>query len=523
MVFLTPREFETLNQQIAAGAGFISNFIFWRQSGYFDIAADKKPLLHLWSLAVEEQFYIFWPLMLWIGWRLKANLLLITVLTVLISFGLNVQKIGIDPVGDFYSPQTRIWELLVGAVFAYISIGSRNFHNQMHQNLASVISVFGLLLIIGPIFGFTKSLPFPGWWAMVPVFGSALLIFAGPKGIVNRTLLQTKIMVWIRLISYPLYLWHWPLLSFARIYYGQPLSDSQASCALALAVGLAWLTFTLIEKPIRKSIHEGVKLFILTLAILSIGLIAYLTKEANGLPSRFNVPELQRSNQLTGCDNIIKDGVLYPCTFGNQNSDQIILIYGDSHAGHLTNALNEALGVKYRFIFLGYGNCLQSKVEGADKDAMCQLMWGEVRKLRGQRLHSVVHAQRWGDLVSLNEKDDMQRAFSVAGLSPEKIAIVGSIPDVYLDCEIANYYVPSRKRICPIFEEQIKANESFVVESKKMQKPKNLQFFYPYEKLCPAGKCKILDGSVANYWDDRHMSKDGALYAAPDLIEYLRN
>jgi hypothetical protein len=103
------------------------------------------------------------------------------------------------------------------------------------------------------------------------------------------------------------------------------------------------------------------------------------------------------------------------------------------------------------------------------------------------------------------------------------ISIVGSIPDVDLDCEIANYYVSSRKKPCPRFEREYRRNENFIVESKKFTTPKNLQFFYPYEKLCPNDMCKVIDGSVANYWDDRHMSRDGALMAAPDLIEYLRN
>jgi len=350
-----------------------------------------------------------------------------------------------------------------------------------------------------------------------------MLIAAGPNGIINRTLLQLTPMVWIGLISYPLYLWHWPILSLARIYFGQTLTVSYAAIALCASFVLAWLTYRFIERPIRRSVNGGIRLLLLILAVLGVGLAGFFTKEANGLASRFNIPELQRSSQLTGCDNVIKDGVLYPCTFGNPNSDQIILIYGDSHAGHLTSALNQELGSQYRFIFLGYGDCLLSKVEGADKDAMCQLMWGEVRKLRSQKLHAVVHAQRWGNLLSPKERDDMKRAFSVAGLSPQKIAIVGSIPDVDLDCEIANYYVTFRKKSCQRFEGEYRRNANFIAETKKLNLPKNLQFFYPYEKLCPNDMCKVINGSVANYWDDRHMTKDGALMAIPDLIEYLRN
>ena len=521
--FLTPREYETLNQQIAAGAGFISNFIFWRQSGYFDIAADKKPLLHLWSLAVEEQFYIFWPLLLWASWRLRANLLMVTAVVAISSFGLNISKIGIDPIGAFYAPQTRFWELLIGAMLAYVTLHPQRIFGVVGSKLKDIASIAGLILVLGSALLFNKALAFPGWWALIPVVGSTLLIFSGPDGIINRTLLRSKAMIWVGLISYPLYLWHWPILSLARIYLGASLSVPEALLALAVAVILARITFLFIEKPIRHSVNGGIGLYLLIAAVLGIGIAGYFVKEANGLSARFNVPELHRENQLTGCDNVVKDGVLYPCTFGNPNSDEIILIYGDSHAGHLTSALNQELGAKYRFIFLGYGDCLQSKVEGADKDPLCQLMWGEVRKLRQKNLHAVVHAQRWGYMRSDVEKSAMEHAFMVAGLSPKKVAIVGSIPDVDLDCEIANYYIPARKKVCPRFDEQHKANESFIVESKKLTKPKNLIFVYPYEKLCPSGDCKVIEGSTSHYWDDRHMSRDGALMAAPDLIEYLRN
>ena len=199
--FLTPREYETLNQQIAGGAGFISNYIFWRQSGYFDIAADKKPLLHLWSLAVEEQFYIFWPLLLWIFWRLRANLLFITVGLAVASFCLNLYKIDPDPVGDFYSPQTRFWELLVGAIAAYVNLHSQARSFRASQAVANAQSIIGFVLICTSTLFFNKALAFPGWWALLPVLGSVMLIAAGPNGIVNRTLLQTVPMVWIGLIS----------------------------------------------------------------------------------------------------------------------------------------------------------------------------------------------------------------------------------------------------------------------------------------------------------------------------------
>jgi hypothetical protein len=117
----------------------------------------------------------------------------------------------------------------------------------------------------------------------------------------------------------------------------------------------------------------------------------------------------------------------------------------------------------------------------------------------------------------------MQESYKVSGLAPEKIAIVGSIPNVDLDCEIANYYIPARKKECLMYADQYLANENFILRTKELDRPKNLVFIYPYEKLCPKGICQVISGSTANYWDDSHMSRDGALMALPDLIEYLRN
>ena len=484
--YLTPREYETLNQEIAGGAAFFSNFIFWRQSGYFDIAADKKPLLHLWSLAVEEQFYIFWPLILWGACKLRANLLYVTLFLLLASFGLNIFYTSVDPVGDFYAPYTRFWELLIGATLAYFPlIGLQKI--TVTQSIKDTYSIIGITCIACSAMMFNKSLVFPGWFALVPVLGAALTIYSGPDGIVNRILLKNKLVVWVGLISYPLYLWHWPIFSLARIYFNAPLNLKETLLAIMSATFLAWATYQFIEKPIRKSHGGSAKIIFLALLMGLIGAAAYFVKEDSGFASRFPVKPLQRISQLTGCDNVVKDGVLYPCTFGNLHSEKTVLIYGDSHAGHLTSALNYALGDQIKFIFLGYGDYVSPFNS-----------WEKLMKMR------------------------MNKVFGVAGLSPQKIAIVGSIPSVDLDCSIANYYIPARNRKCPVYEDQIQANQNFVLNTKGLPKPSNLIFVYPYEKLCPQGVCKVIEESTSNYWDDAHMSRDGALMAIPDLVQYLK-
>lgn len=264
-------ELKQLGKHIAAGAGFVSNLVLWNEAGYFDSSAETKPLLHLWSLGIEEQFYIVWPLLLWFAWKRKFNLLTITVLVAIVSFVLNVKGIKQDAVATFYSPQTRFWELLCGSLLAWFtlykkdafasirnkidgffaSVVYRDKQENGDKTLVNVLSFVGLCLLVYGFWRINKELSFPGKWALVPVLGAVLIITAGAKAWVNRTILSNKVAVWFGLISFPLYLWHWPLLSFAKIVEGEVLSRSIRIAAVVLSVVLAWLTVKMIEKPLR--------------------------------------------------------------------------------------------------------------------------------------------------------------------------------------------------------------------------------------------------------------------------------
>ncbi|MEQ1601584.1 MAG: acyltransferase [Methylophilaceae bacterium] len=130
-------EYKQLGKHMAGGAGFISNFLFWNESGYFDNSANTKPLLHLWSLGIEEQFYIVWPLLLWLAWKKQFNLLTIATIVAIISFTLNLNKVHSDAVTAFYSPQTRFWELLIGSVLAYLTLHGRSLFPKLKHQLDS--------------------------------------------------------------------------------------------------------------------------------------------------------------------------------------------------------------------------------------------------------------------------------------------------------------------------------------------------------------------------------------------------
>lgn len=281
-IILSPGEYEQLGKHTAAGAGFVANLIYWREAGYFDNAADTKPLLHLWSLGIEEQFYIFWPLILIILWRRPHHAW--WALPVLLGSSLTyslflVQK---NTVADFYSPLTRFWELGAGAVLAH--------HVSAHHKLIIAYRKFlpwlGLTLLGFSFIALNSQDSFPGGWAIFPVLGATMLILAGEGCWVNRNILSNKWMVWIGLISYPLYLWHWPLLSFARIMESSTPDWSMRLVLLLTSFVLAWLTYRLVERPIRSGPRSSRAIWLLSIFMLLLLVAGETVRKLDGVSSR---------------------------------------------------------------------------------------------------------------------------------------------------------------------------------------------------------------------------------------------
>ena len=313
-------EYKQLGKHIAAGAGFLSNFILWNEAGYFDNSAETKPLLHLWSLGIEEQFYIVWPLLLWFAWKRKFNLLTIIIVVAIATFILNLKGVKQDMIATFYSPQTRFWELLSGSLLAWITLYkkdafanikskidvwlSRIVYSEKREDdgktLANVLSFVGLFLLLYGFWRINKELSFPGKWALVPVLGAVLIITAGSKAWVNRTILSNKLAVWFGLISFPLYLWHWPILSFARIVESEVPSRNIRIAAVVLSIALAWLTYKLVERPLRFGNYNKLKVTALVILMTIVGYVGYNTSERNGLLFR-NVVKIN-SSIGTGAD-----------------------------------------------------------------------------------------------------------------------------------------------------------------------------------------------------------------------------
>lgn len=294
-------DLDRFGRHMTGSAAFAANLVLAREISYFNYYAYLDPLLHLWSLGVEEQFYFAWPFLLWLGARRRAALPWLIAALGAASFLLNLHYTAVDPTIAFYSPFTRFWELLAGAWLAAMARSPRN------PRLAHAASFAGLAAMAAPMFLIGEVTAFPGWWALLPVGGAFLTIWAGPAAWPNARLLAWRPAVWIGLISYPLYLWHWPLLAFAAHYNLEGRVDGVWRAAIVLfAILPAWATYVWLEKPVRERRMLGVASLSVTMAAMFVLGAAFW---AGGAQVERGVRQDPRRSFLARNRDFLKNGV----------------------------------------------------------------------------------------------------------------------------------------------------------------------------------------------------------------------
>ncbi|MET1026494.1 MAG: acyltransferase family protein [Dongiaceae bacterium] len=247
-ILFLPGDMRSLAASMEAATLFVSNIFLWHESGYFARAAEMKPLLHTWSLAVEEQFYIIFPVVLWLSWKWGRHWRLVTWVGLIASLAISIYGVRMYPEATFYLLPTRAWELLVGAVIALGAVPSIE-----NRPLREMLSLLGVGLIFYAVFAFNHFTRFPGENALLPCLGAVFIIYAGMQGpntLVAR-ILSLRPIVFVGLISYSLYLWHWPLIVFTKYKNIAPLSGMQSVEIVAASAVIAILSWHFVEKPFR--------------------------------------------------------------------------------------------------------------------------------------------------------------------------------------------------------------------------------------------------------------------------------
>jgi len=415
VTILLPDEMTSLAGNAIAGALFSSNLRLLSEVGYFDLDAHAKPLLHLWSLGIEEQFYLAWPLALWLCPRRWRRGLIAG--TIVLSFGLNLALVKTHPAATFYLPFTRAWELMVGAAISGIAIRSQGFR----LLAAGAGFVFGIAFFL-----YDTAIPFPGWAALVPVLGAALTIL-GEDAPFSRLVLAHRWTVFIGRISYPLYLWHWPLLVLAQLYLLRTLTTSETFVVVGAAVGLAWITYEWIERPIR-SRPRGMA-WISTAAMAAVPALA--------LAAMLSPPQLPQEIQRLVTLPPAGDGArIHACmlvdgdkTFAPDCIEQrrpLVAIWGDSTAGALVPGFRR-LQAQHRFGLaqLTVSSCPPLLVKRDNVSDDCLASNREIaRLLKAARPDIVILQALWvTNSVELKPTVDALR-----DLGAKRIVIFGYVP-----------------------------------------------------------------------------------------------
>ena len=382
-----PTQFREIGGGLLGNSYFTVNFWLLRLAGvggYFGADSTTKPLLHLWSLSIEEQFYLVWSVLLLALFKLARRLVFVVILGLFAaSFAANVVLTPTNPIAAFYLPWTRGWELALGALLAYREVFWLEALPYPSRRIANISASFGIALMLGAFLFLNEAQPFPGWLAAIPTLGSALVI-ASPASLPGEIALGNRVAGFFGAISYPLYLWHWPLFAFARIWPGI-IPTAPVLLALACAaVVLAALTYRLIEQPVAIPFRR--RPFATALALLGLlaltGIVGRATYDSKGFPSRFP-PLVDRifDYRANGAESPRLQGCFYQLDEARYSLDEerrraagffeaqhcaaisdprkpTIVILGDSHAAHLFTGLQEVYGAKANLLTLSSVFCV---------------------------------------------------------------------------------------------------------------------------------------------------------------------
>jgi peptidoglycan/LPS O-acetylase OafA/YrhL len=560
LVFFLPSDLKSFGKSVFATTVFLSNMLFWRESGYFDAPAEEKPLLHTWSLSVEEQFYVVFPLFLALIYpAAKGRLTLVLLPLLLGSLALSVWFVREDPNTAFYWAPMRAWELLIGAMLA-IRVLPAPRTGAVREGLA----VLGITLIVWSAVTYSRETPFPGASALVPCLGAAMVIQSGIGGTppAFAKLLSLRPVVFIGLISYSLYLWHWPILVFAEYYLESELGWQKNLAAFLLMILLSAASWRYVEKPFRgrRPVLGRRGLFAASGALTAItagfGVLAVAT---SGFPQRFpaklaeieslaqlETPELEQACFFT---TLQKARAGEFCRLGaDAGATTDFVLWGDSHGGALASAFHDhAARHRVSVISAIYNSCpplLGVTRHYTGSTYRCREFNDEVLRhiARSERVKAVVLVARWAlsaegkrleregkptvyikdDLsseISLEEnrmafKRGLERTIAALRETGKDVLLVEQIPEIGYDVPrlLAKAYVNGGDLdiVLPTTQQYSERQRYVSAVFREMEQEYGARIVRTQDLFCADGLCGIEEDGLPLYSDDNHASRIGA-------------
>lgn len=550
---LPPGELVQYGQSLVAVALFSSNVLFWREGGYFDGPAEDKPLLHTWSLAVEEQFYILWPLIVAGLLMTGRHQFLRTFLWMAVAVSLLASEfvVRIWPNQAFYLIPYRAWELGFGALLAVSAIPA--FRSAVQREAAAWT---GIALILAPMFLYSETTRFPGLAAVPPCLGTLLVIHAGTGGRSRvEALLSLRPILFTGLISYAFYLWHWPVLVLSHIALNRQLGPAEAALCVAAAFALAALSLRYVERPFRKA--GGVRIgrrAVLGASGAALGLFASVGAAAYGSGgfNRFASPQVQRAQaamasvnpRRTFCHNNEGTADLGPvekCTAGAARKDGYqLLLWGDSHADHLMPGLagtarTAGLAVRQASVS-GCGPLVlvQSNVPAAERPCAAFHRNALEEAARQPHLQGIVLSIRWSTALQELDGDTAALARETERLVAQvrrtvganrRIILIGSTPefDVWpATCFAREFKMSGDPQRCAIQHARDAQWSSRADQAlRQVAAREHLPLILPRALFCRGELCRTQDKGQILFRDDDHFTNEGSLYAASAISPLL--